>query len=956
MFQEIVDRYRSGDPDLIQTSFGQGAPFADLLKGINHTGMCACLACYSYTKDESDIPAAVFAEDTGNDTNGDINTDGRVSPGGSVIDEIDTAGDSDWFRIDLLAGETYTFTVYLLSLSDSILTLRDSTGVTITDNDDANFGAGLLYSEITYTATESGTFFLDVGAFGTNTGSYVISSSRPVDDDIGGTAATAGSIEIEGDVAVSQLDETGDRDWYEVQLVAGERYVFRTANPDGNTNGIDTTLTLRDADGAVQAYNDDAGGGSLYSEIRFTATTSGTYYLDVAGWADGEQGAYQLSAGFREPLLELDNDGIAAQLLYGTGGDETNLRRWDVGEGDTITVDLTTLGADGQFLAREALALWTDVTGIIFEEVTGGAQITFQNTEDGAFARTSTVAGIITSVDVNVSTDWLANFGTTLDSYSFQTYIHEIGHALGLRHPGPYNGDGSYDDDAVFLNDSWATTVMSYFSQTENSFFEGLGFDRLFTLTPMSGDIVAAQISYGGSTGTRTDNTTYGVGNDSGRAVYGISDATTNNAGNLLAFVIVDDGGSDTVDYSAFSSDQLINLNQETFSNVGGSTGNMSIARGTVIENAVAGSGNDTLIGNDTGNVLTGGLGDDTIDGGSNVDVAVFSGNMADYTITQTALGVFVVEGADGTDTLTNVEFLQFDDQNMRLLRGTGVSVDFDTGDASDYQAAMDNILDFDGNALGGNGSWVHIGSIDINGDGDVDEILVNAAIGRFATVGFADDGLVYFDDHSWSGETRVVGIYIDPLVESGEVEAGSDLDSQRRFQNDLQIGNISTVLSADDFDGDGVWEVYFALTDGTAFLRALMHADGNIRYANYQSEAQVIEYLTANGYGEETYGDWFGDNAAQPGAEVITFVNEGITQKDDANGADASDASTTDIPDASGRVGPVSMAAIDAPLPGELTISDLIDLAQQMEGPDPIGPIDTLVPVLDPMHLEFFG
>ncbi|MEO0906681.1 MAG: M10 family metallopeptidase C-terminal domain-containing protein, partial [Pseudomonadota bacterium] len=571
-------------------------------------------------------------------------------------------------------------------------------------------------------------------------------------------------------------------------------------------------------------------------------------------------------------------------------------------------------------------------------------------------ARTSTVAGIITSVDVNVSTDWLANFGTTLDSYSFQTYIHEIGHALGLRHPGPYNGDGSYDDDAVFLNDSWATTVMSYFSQTENSFFEGLGFDRLFTLTPMSGDIVAAQISYGGSTGTRTDNTTYGVGNDSGRAVYGISDATTNNAGNLLAFVIVDDGGSDTVDYSAFSSDQLINLNQETFSNVGGSTGNMSIARGTVIENAVAGSGNDTLIGNDTGNVLTGGLGDDTIDGGSNVDVAVFSGNMADYTITQTALGVFVVEGADGTDTLTNVEFLQFDDQNMRLLRGTGVSVDFDTGDASDYQAAMDNILDFDGNALGGNGSWVHIGSIDINGDGDVDEILVNAAIGRFATVGFADDGLVYFDDHSWSGETRVVGIYIDPLVESGEVEAGSDLDSQRRFQNDLQIGNISTVLSADDFDGDGVWEVYFALTDGTAFLRALMHADGNIRYANYQSEAQVIEYLTANGYGEETYGDWFGDNAAQPGAEVITFVNEGITQKDDANGADASDASTTDIPDASGRVGPVSMAAIDAPLPGELTISDLIDLAQQMEGPDPIGPIDTLVPVLDPMHLEFFG
>jgi hypothetical protein len=316
------------------------------------------------------------------------------------------------------------------------------------------------------------------------------------------------------------------------------------------------------------------------------------------------------------------------------------------------------------------------------------------------------------------------------------------------------------------------------------------------------------------------------------------------------------------------------------------------------------------------------------------------------------------VSGADGVDTLTNVEFLQFDDQTMRLLRGTGVSADFETGDQSDYQAAMENILDFDGNALGGDGSWLHIGTIDINGDGDLDEILVNDTIGRFATVGFADDGLVYFDDHSWAGETRVVGIYIDPLVESGEVEAGSDLDSQRRFQNDLQNGNIGSVLSADDFDNDGVWEVYFALTDGTAFLRALMHADGNIRYANYQSEAQVVEYLTANGYGEETFGDWFGGNAAQPGAEVITFVNEGITLKeaDASDASDGSDTLTTNDVDAGLRTGPASMAAVDAPLPGELTISDLIDFAQQFDTPSQIGQIDTLVPLLDPMHLEFFG
>jgi outer membrane lipoprotein-sorting protein len=46
-------------------------------------------------------------------------------------------------------------------------------------------------------------------------------------------------------------------------------------------------------------------------------------------------------------------------------------------------------------------------------------------------------------------------------------------------------------------------------------------------------------------------------------------------------------------------------------------------------------------------------LGDDALDGGSNIDTAIFSGNAADYTITQTSLGVFEVVGADGTDTLT---------------------------------------------------------------------------------------------------------------------------------------------------------------------------------------------------------------------------------------------------------------------------------------------------------------
>ncbi|MEP3422186.1 MAG: M10 family metallopeptidase C-terminal domain-containing protein, partial [Erythrobacter sp.] len=651
--------------------------FDDVLKNAVHTHSCACLACHNHDgadKANGGVNTVVTVgtnseEDFANDTS----TDGVLTPGSFVVSELEASGDSDWFAINLTQGETYTFTTFLPGggLSDSILTLRDSTGATITSNDDANTNARLLYSEITFTADTTGTFYLDVSGFGTAAGRYVISSSRPVDDAVAADATTTGELTIGDPATAAQLEETGDRDWYAVTLQAGERYEFVTSST-GGLNDVDTTLTLRTASGDVVAYNDDSTG--TYSAIRFTATSSGTFYLDVGGWADGEQGDYQVTADIAAPLEEYSNDQIASQLLYGSTGDESNLRRFAATEGDTITVNITTLTEEGMFLAREALALWTDATGINFSEVNGTAQITFQDTEEGAFASSSRTGTTITSATVNVSTAWLENSGTTLDSYSFQTYIHEVGHALGLRHGGNYNGNADYDADALYLNDSWATTVMSYFSQSENSFFALQNFSRVFTLTPMSADLIAIQQAYGTVTTTRTGDDTYGVGNDTGRTVYGVGEEALNNAGNLLAFTIIDNGGTDTLNYSTFSAAQLINLNSETFSNVGGSRGNMSIARGTVIENAIAGSGNDELIGNAVSNILTGGLGNDTIEGGSNVDTAVVSGNRADYTITQTQTGVFEVVGTDGTDVLSGVEFLQFDDEMMRLLPGQGVS------------------------------------------------------------------------------------------------------------------------------------------------------------------------------------------------------------------------------------------------------------------------------------------
>lgn len=273
-------------------------------------------------------------------------------------------------------------------------------------------------------------------------------------------------------------------------------------------------------------------------------------------------------------------------------------------------------------------------------------------------------------------------------------------------------------------------------------------------------------------------------------------------------------------------------------------------------------------------NALNLGAGNDTafvdfnsvaIDGGIGVDTVAFSSNRSAYTINQTSTGNFTITGPDGTDALTDVEYAKFADTNYRLLPGTGTSVDFSAA-PSTYMSA---IRDFDGNNLGGAASWQIIGTTDDNGSGNQAHIYVDSAIGRWAEVGTASDGLVYFNDYSWAGTTRVVGIYIDPLVASGAVQQGSATDSQRRFQNDLQIGNIAGILGSGDYDGDGLQEIYFRLTDGTAYLHAYMWSDGNIRYANYQSAQQVKDYLSSHGFGASTWGSWFPAAATAASADT---------------------------------------------------------------------------------------
>lgn len=465
--------------------------------------------------------------------------------------------------------------------------------------------------------------------------------------DIPGDNTTTSQIDIGGTFNGS-IETDGDHDWVAVTLVAGQKYTFTLDGSGANPLG-DPYLYLHDSAGNVLAEDDD-GDGNHGSRIVFTATTSGTYYLDASSYTDGTnytQGDYQLTAQIFTPPPVYSYAQISDQLVNGYWSGDWH--SFNVTQGGSITVNITGLTAAGQTLARAALAEWSDVIGVTFKEVTGvgsdgqpNGQIVFDDSDDGAYTSSVWSNHVISKSDVNISTQWINTYGITLNSYSFQTYVHEIGHALGLGHGGNYNDTATYPDDALYSNDAWSTTVMSYFSQQDSSYFASQGFTEDYALTPMIADIRAMQTLYGLSTTTRVGDTVYGYGNTSGNPVFDTA------ANPTAAYTIIDSGGTDTLNYANSSADQLINLNPETFSNVAGNVGNVSIALGTVIENANGGSGNDTIVGNAANNVLNGNAGNDTVS---------YEAATAGVTVDLRATTQQNTVGA-GRDTLSNFENL----------------------------------------------------------------------------------------------------------------------------------------------------------------------------------------------------------------------------------------------------------------------------------------------------------
>ncbi|MBI1731574.1 MAG: M10 family metallopeptidase C-terminal domain-containing protein [Gammaproteobacteria bacterium] len=268
----------------------------------------------------------------------------------------------------------------------------------------------------------------------------------------------------------------------------------------------------------------------------------------------------------------------------------------------------------------------------------------------------------------------------SLGTDDFATLIHEIGHALGLKHP--HDTPRSYSRLGIDDQDVAQWTVMSYEQTPGTTLLEG------WPATPMPNDILAIQHIYGANMAYRTGDDTYLLEVD---GIYR---------------TLWDAGGTDTLDASALTFGISLSLKEGTFTYHGARSAT-AIAYDVTIENAIGTSGNDDMSGNSAANLLSGLDGADVLRGFGGDDT-LFGGGGKDELI-----------GGGGSDLL-------YGDAGNDRFRFRAADALVDGGEGNDRLVinGKDKLVDLTGIP---DGTITGIEIIDLRGTGD-NTLIVDAA------------------------------------------------------------------------------------------------------------------------------------------------------------------------------------------------------------------------------------
>jgi serralysin len=443
-----------------------------------------------------------------------------------------------------------------------------------------------------------------------------------------------------------------------------------------------------------------------------------------------------------------------------------------------------------QIAVREVLKQYSAVTNLTFTEI---AETSTQHA-DLRFAESNapgTAWAYYPTTRAEGGDAWFnhTNYNSPVKgNYAYTTILHEMGHALGLKHA--HETSGSFGAMPVG-SDGMEFTVMSYRSYVGGSTTTGYTNETWgYAQSLMQADIAALQKMYGANFSTNSGDTVYSWSATTG--VMSINNvAQSAPGGNKILQTVWDGGGADTYDFSNYATSLAIDLQPGAWTTT--STAQLAklhyngtqVARGNIanallynndqrslIENANGGSGNDTIVGNAAANNLkgnggsdrlTGGVGNDALDGGAGADTAVFGGLRSQYTVLLLADGWVQIadsrSAGDGIDKVANVESFLFSDGSYTLSELTATTTvtpppppppppPVQTGVVLTGNSSANALTGGAGNdqlsGMGGNDTLVGAAGSDILDGGDGNDVLDGGAGADRLTGGSGTDTARY--------------------------------------------------------------------------------------------------------------------------------------------------------------------------------------------------------------------